>query len=330
MAKHRFVLIGHGGIARLYTRIIADIPNAEVCGVVGRNSARAQAFAVEQGIAVWGTNVGEVASRAQATAVIICTPNGAHYEGVVAAAAAGLHILCEKPLAIEPRHQAEMIKACRNNGVKLSVSYMRRFSEHLQWLRDSMNEGLLGRITVVDVTIKHFRSAAYYNSWHGTMAMDGGGPFIQQGSHIIDLALWLCGGYDKLLNAACFRTLYEIETEDHGYAVLSYRNGAVGMITASTACVGMSKESIEVTGTKGTVVVNYNGIVSCSVPELDAAVANLSNPDAGEQSLLMERLLVDFMQAIDVDRQPFITGESASLATELVTAIYAATKNFNI
>jgi predicted dehydrogenase len=323
LAQHRFVLIGHGGIARSYVRIIKDMPSAEVCGVAGRNRAKVQAFADEHGIAVYGTNIGEVASRAQATAALICTPNGAHYEGVMAAAAEGLHILCEKPLAIDPQHQAEMIKACRNYGVKLSVSYMRRFTPHMQWLRAAMDEGLLGRISVVDVTIKHFRSAAYYDSWHGTKAMDGGGPFIQQGSHIIDLALWLCEGYDKVLNAACFRILHDnIETEDHGYAVLKYRNGAVGMITASTACVGVSKESIEVSGTRGTVVVNYNGIISCSIPELEEAIANLSNPDAVEQSKLMECLLTDFLHAIEEDRQPFITGESASMATELVMAIY--------
>lgn len=323
MAKQRFMLIGHGGIAGAYARIIAGMQQVELCGVVGRSRDRAQVFANEHGIAVWGTEISEVAVRSEATAAIVCTPNGAHYEGVLAAAAAGLHILCEKPLAIDPRHQAEMIEVCRVNGVKLSVSYMRRFTGHMQWLRSAMAEGMLGRITVIDVTIKHFRSTAYYNSWHGTMDMDGGGPFIQQGSHIIDLALWLCDGYDKVLTATCFRTLHDIETEDHGYAVLKYRNGAVGMITASTSCVGVSKESIEVTGTKGTIVVNYNGIVSCSIPELDAAAANLTSSDTDEQSPLMELQLVDFLQAIEEDRQPFITGDSASKATELVSAIYA-------
>jgi UDP-N-acetyl-2-amino-2-deoxyglucuronate dehydrogenase len=322
--KHRIVLIGHGGIAKSYAGILAGMPHAEVCGVVGRDSARAQAFAAEHGIAAWGTDVAEVAASAQATAAIVCTPNGAHYEGVMAAAAAGLHCLCEKPLAIEPEQADAMIAACRDRGVKLSVSYMRRFTEHVQRLRAAVEAGRLGRITVVDVTLKHFRPAAYYNSWHGTKSMDGGGPFIQQGSHIVDMAVWLCGGYDRVLQAACFRTMHEIETEDHGYAVVSYRNGAIGMIEASTACVGVSQERIELSGTLGSVMLDFNGIVACTVPGLMEELIAPAHAAGGDQLKLMGCLLADFLDAIEQDREPFITGESAAAATKLINDIYAA------
>ncbi len=322
--EHRIVLIGHGGIAKCYAGIIAGLPHAEVCGVVGRDSARAQAFAAEHGIAAWGTDVADVAARARATVAILCTPNGAHYVGVMEAAAAGLHCLCEKPLAIEPQQAGAMIAACRDRGLKLSVSYMRRFTDHVQRLRAAMEAGRLGRITVVDVVLKHFRSAAYYESWHGTSEMDGGGPFIQQGSHIIDMAVWLCGGYDRVLQATCFRTLHDIETEDHGYAVVSYRNGAIGMIEASTACVGVSQERIEVSGTLGSVMLDFNGVISCTVPGLLEEWNVGADPAGGDQLKLMNELVQDFLAAIEQDREPFVTGESAAAATALISEIYAA------
>jgi len=322
-SKHRILLIGCGVIAAAYARIIADLPNAVICGVVGRRLDRAQAFAENYGIPIAGTEIGEVAARTSATAAVVCTPNGAHYEGVMAAAAAGLHCLCEKPLAIDPKHQAEMIASCRDKGVKLSVGYMRRFSGHMHWLRSAMENGRLGRIAVVDVTIKHYREPSYYDSWHGTTAMDGGGPFIQQGSHIIDLALWLCGGFDRVEQAVRYRVLHEIEAEDHGYAVVAYRNGAIGSITASTACVGTSRESIEVSGTEGTIVVDYDGIIDCTVPGLRMELP-IDTTEHDDNLSLMSILLTDLLLAIEEDRQPFVTGESGAAATELVAAIYAA------
>lgn len=314
---HRFLLIGHGIIAERYAAVLKALPHAEVCGVVGRNAERAWAFADRHDIGVYGTDIREVAKRTKATAAIVCTPNGAHEAGVLAAAEAGLHCLCEKPLAIEPARQTAMITACRAAGVKLGVSYMRRFSPHFRWLKQAMDDGLLGEIMVVDVTLKHYRPPSYYESWHGTKATDGGGPFMQQGSHIIDMALYLCGGYERVVQAVAFRLRHDIETEDHGYAVVSYRNGAVGLIEASTACAGTGSESIEVTGALGTIRADFNGIVSSSVLGLE-----VPGFAAGDVDGLFHELLIDFTAAIEEDRDPHITGESASVATKCIREIY--------
>ncbi|WP_426450293.1 Gfo/Idh/MocA family protein [Paenibacillus sp. S-38] len=319
MAAMKFVLIGHGSISRSYLEAFSKVPEAEIAGVVGRNPEKAVAFAAEHGIAVSGTELADVARRAAAEAVVVCTPNAVHYENVMEASRLGLHCLCEKPLHISPEKQAEMIASCRANGVKLGVSYMRRFISHMGYIKELVDSGALGRITVVDVTIKHWREAAYYNSWHGTYEHDGGGPFIQQGSHIIDLALWMCGGYREVLEAKRFKAIHEIETEDHGYAVIHYANGAVGMIEASTASKGMTKEILEISGTKGSIAANYHEIVTWEVPGLE-------KPDLAGDSpnpVLFERLAADFVRAVREDRPPFIDGESAKTATELITAIYA-------
>lgn len=318
MEKQRIVLVGHGGISQSYLKAFAGMESAVICGVVGRNLTKVQAYAREHGISVAGTSLEEVARRAEATAVVICTPNATHYEGVMEAARLGLHCLCEKPLHIDPVRQQEMVGACREHGVKLAVSYMRRLISHVRFVKELIDSGRLGRIMVMDVTIKHFRDKAYYQSWHGTYEHDGGGPFIQQGSHIIDMALWLGGGYRQVLSSTLFQVYHDIETEDHGYAVVQYGNGAVGMIEASTASIGMKKEMIELSGTKGSLSFNYGGITRFEVPGVELPVF------AGEEdnAVLFKRLAADFLKAIESGQEPFINGESAQLATELVQEIY--------
>jgi UDP-N-acetyl-2-amino-2-deoxyglucuronate dehydrogenase len=157
MQEHRFILIGHGVISKTYMEAISQIVNAEIVGVVGRNLNKVKAYAEEHGIHLYGTQLEEVAKQAEATAVIICTPNAAHYHAVMEASRLGLHCLCEKPLDISPAKQLEMIDSCKEKGVKLAVSYMRRFLNHIQFIKEVLDSGKLGRITVVDVTLKHFR-----------------------------------------------------------------------------------------------------------------------------------------------------------------------------
>ncbi|WP_438446447.1 Gfo/Idh/MocA family protein [Gorillibacterium sp. sgz5001074] len=315
----RFILVGHGTISAKYTAAIARFQDrAEIVGVVGRNPGKCEAYAREHGIPVWGTDLKEVAARSEATAAVICTPNALHYEGVMQASSLGLHCLCEKPLHIEPARQEEMIASCKQHGVMLAVSYMRRFIPHIRQIKAWMDEGRLGRITVVDAMMKHYRTKEYYDSWHGTWALDGGGPFIQQGSHLLDMVLWLAGGCEEVLEARTFRVYHDIETEDHGYAMLRYGNGAVGMIEASTASVGMKKEYVEITGTLGSVTADYEGILSLDIPGLE-----LPEAPPVENDGLFVSLVEDFLEALDTGRDPFITGESASRATELALAIYA-------
>lgn len=322
MKQHRFILIGHGNISTKYIaaiRSMAASASAMVVGVVGRSSDKVEAFAREHDIPHHGTNLSVVAEQSGATAAIICTPNALHHEGVLQAASLGLHCLCEKPLHISPELQQEMIRSCREHGVKLGVSYMRRLISHMQAIKELIDKGQLGRITVVDVMMKHYRPREYYDSWHGTNELDGGGPFMQQGSHIVDLAQWLCGGYEQVLEARRFQVYHEIETEDHGYAIVQYRNGAIGMIEASTASTGMKTEYIEISGTRGSIKADYERIISFDVPGVEPPA-----PSADESNArLFERLVADFVESMETGREPRIHGESAAEATEFIQAIYA-------
>jgi UDP-N-acetyl-2-amino-2-deoxyglucuronate dehydrogenase len=314
--QHRFILVGHGKISERYLEAISQIPNAEILGVVGRNTERAKQYADKHNLSVYGNKLKEVAAKAHATAVIICTPNAAHYEGVMEASQLGLHCICEKPLHISPAIQSEMIESCKEQGVKLGVSYMRRFLNHIQYIKELIDLGKMGQIKVMDVILKNYRPKEYYkDTWHGTYSLDGGGPFMQQGSHIIDMAIWFGGGYEEVLYSKMFQMVHDIETEDHGYAVVRYQNGSVGMIEASTATVGIDKAFIEISGTQGSITADYEQILSFNVPGVEL-------PEFEKDTPVFESLINDFIHAIETDAEPFISGESSKTATELIVKVY--------
>lgn len=314
---HRFVIIGPGYISRRYVEKISTMHHASVAAVVGRNADRTRRYAKQHGITAYGTDLKSVVNEIHPQSAIICTPNALHHEGVIAAANLGLHCLCEKPLDVSRQRQHSMIDACRRNGVKLGVAYIHRFHNHMQYIENAIKSGMLGDILVVDATMKIYRAPEYYtkSSWHGTRTLDGGGPFIQQGSHLVDMVLWLAGGYLEVLEARRFNILHDIEVEDHGYAVIEFKSGAVGMVQVSTACMGMTRQTIEISGSKGNIFTDLSKIIRYNID-------GQTQPEFEPDEDLFSQLINDFIKAVETDREPFVTGESAMAATELVLDIY--------
>jgi predicted dehydrogenase len=312
-----FLIIGPGYISQRYVDKIAALENARVVAVVGRHPDKTRRYAQRHNIAVYGTDLESVVNEAHPEAAIICTPNALHHDTVLAAAGLGIHCLCEKPLDISRERQNEMIDTCRRKSVVLAVAYIHRFHRHLQYTKSLIESGALGKILVVDAAVKLYRAPGYYaeSSWHGTWGIDGGGPFIQQGSHVVDLILWLAGEYEEVLAAKSFSVFHDIEVEDHGYAVIRYKSGAVGMIEASTACRGVNQQIIEVIGTKGHVTADLEKIIRFEVE-------GSSLPERELEEDVFTQLLNDFIESIELNREPFVTGESAKATTELILDIY--------
>lgn len=317
--NQRVILIGYGNMGKHYASVINEIDGMEVVAVAGRNAQKAEALAKERGIGFHGADIRKLAAESRATMALVCTANAAHYEGVKEAAECGLHVLCEKPLHIDPVKQNEMIDICRLNGVKLGVCYRLRMMEHLRYVKDFLASGGLGKILVIDTYIKLWRDDDYYtgSSWHGTLDIDGGGPFIQQGSHFIDLAVWFGNGFKRVISSDLFTLLHPIKAEDHGYAVVEYGNGAAGLIQASTICKGAQSfnSKIEISGTKGSIYLDNLSIILWEVDDAD-------NPQIAYKGDVFDKQLIDFVDAIENNREPIINGEDAKTSVELIDQIY--------
>ena len=263
-------------------------------------------------------------------AVILATPNGLHHEGAIQAAKLGKHVLTEKPLDINRANMDSMITACHTAGVKLGVTYQHRMSPDNQTIKNLIDAGTLGRIFSADFTVYCWRDQAYYDSgeWRGGWAIDGGGPFIQQACHQVDLYVWFFGMPTKVLSMTD-RFLHDIEVEDHGVGLFRHENGMIGtFITSTTAYPGFDPVFTIITE-KGTIVMENGRITGWHIEDMEnpsiepeGALHSGAASAAVTDTALHEAIVEDFIDAVADDREPIVNGESARLTTELILQIY--------
>jgi len=323
--KIKFIIIGSGNIAGTYQSAIGNIENAELIGIVSNKMTKTAKF----------SHLPSFKSLAdidvEFDAVIVCTPNGHHHVSAIEAASLGKHVLCEKPIDISLDSIDQMITSCKENKVKLGVAYQRRFSSDNPIVKQLIDENKLGKIFSVDLAVKNYRDDGYYNSapYRGTYKIDGGGPFMQQASHYIDLYYWYFGKPNKLVSKlATF--VHDIEVEDHGAAICIHDSGMIGTITASTATKPGFPAKMEIYSDKGFLILENDVITQWDIeglenPSLQQANKNMHTGAATasvEDSTNHELIIKDFIEAIEKDKNALITGESARNATEIILEIY--------
>jgi predicted dehydrogenase len=250
-----FALIGCGKIADKHLHVLTHLPGARLVACVDERPERAEERAAKAG----GTaRVARTCAEALATpgvdAVTICTPSGSHAQIAVEAAAAGKHVIVEKPLALTLDEADRMIDACDAAGVKLFVVKQNRYNRPVQALRRALEAGRLGRVFLGGARVLWHRDQRYYDSeaWRGTWEQDGG-VITNQASHHIDLLLWMMGDVVSVF-ATGARVLHDIETEDTATVLLKFRHGAAATVQATTCAQPRDVEgSIAIFGTRGTV-----------------------------------------------------------------------------
>ena len=248
-------ILGSGSIARIHVDALAGLEDARLVAVAGRNPATSRELADLAG-AQTEDSVEALVRRADVDAVLVATPSGAHLDPVMAAIRAGKHVLCEKPMEVESARVFSMIERAREAGILLGGFFPMRFGAGAHAVKRALEEGRFGRLVSLGARVKWWRDAAYYrdSSWRGTWALDGGGALMNQGIHALDLLQWF-GGSPEMVSAFTGTLAHpEIEVEDTLSAILKWKSGAIGTITASTACHPGLDLSIEVSGDAGTAV----------------------------------------------------------------------------
>jgi len=335
--KVRFGIVGAGMIANYHAEAIRTVPQAELVAVCGTNPARTKAFADKRGIAAY-TDLDTFLAQAPIDAVTIATPTGLHEAVAVPAAKAGKHILCEKPLDVTPEKSQAIITACRQAGVILAPVFQYRFGHGAITVKKALDAGRFGKLLLVSGRIKWWRSQEYYDSgaWRGTWDLDGGGCLMNQSIHTIDLMLHFGGKPEQVFGYTATRTHTGIEVEDNACAVLRYENGALGVIEASTSCAPGFPLRIEVSGERGTAIIEGDTIIDWRFADTDpgdaAILAQIGGRALGSgasdpKAISTEghRLQIeDMTRAILTGTPPAIDGAEAKTPVELICGIYAS------
>lgn len=336
MDKIRFGIVGCGVIAPWHARAIHNIDEAELVACCDIIPERAQKLAADFGAARTYIDHRELLAADDIDAVCVCTPSGLHGLVTIDAAAAGKHVMCEKPVEITLPKIDAMIKACREANVKLGVIFQRRTSALWQRVKAAVDSGCLGKIVLGDAYLKYFRSQEYYDSgdWRGTWELDGGGALMNQGVHIVDILRWVMGPVESIF-AHADHLARNIEVEDTACAVLKYANGAFGVLEGTTSVIGMDHR-LEIHGDKGTIVIEGENVVKWNVPDAccqgaaaPAQDVKIGTAAADPKAIATEGhqvLIHDLCRAIKEDRDPLVTGEEARNSVEVILGVYESAR----
>ena len=326
-------LIGGGNITETHARAARAIPGVEVSAIHGTNAEKIARLCREHGGTPYQDFDAFLKHRPM-DLVIIGSPSGLHATQGIAAARSGLHVLTEKPIEISTARADALIAAAGQSRVQLGVIFQDRLKPHIRQLKNWLDQGLLGRLLIVDARVKWYRPPEYYanSRWRGTLALDGGGALINQGVHTVDLLLWLLGDVVRV-QARIGTLLHKIEAEDTAAAILEFASSALGILHATTAAYPGYPRRVEISGTEGTVILEHDHIIAANLRSTPAAVESAAideNQSASSAAVTDFRghqaVLEDFLQAIQQHRAPACDGLEGRRSIALVEAIYRAAK----
>jgi len=301
---------------------------------ITREGTGADDFPIGENVALY-TDIDEFLVHPGLETVHITTPSGLHRDSIVKAAAAGKHIVCDKPLEVTVAKIDESIDACAKAGVALSVNFQQRYNPHVAKLKDAVDRGFLGDIVAGIMEAKLYRDPEYYteSSWHGSMALDGGAALINQGIHYIDLIQWLMKSPPvRVKKGIAERLLHTyIEGEDFGYGELELDNGAELTILGGTCFRPGIDQRFEIRGTRGFAVI-VDGIVTQAYwdcrdqtdyfGKVEKVAFSGGKPIMGLENHI--RYFSAFYTALREGDPIPVTGEEARRSTEIILGIYKA------
>lgn len=328
-------LVGCGRIARRHASILRDLAGVRFAAVADTTASRAEAFAQEYGARAY-TSLAELIEREKPDLVTVCTPSGNHSEQVLLAARAGVrNIIVEKPMALRLEDADAMIAECDRRGARLMVVKQNRYNLPIKKLREAMDHGRFGKLVLGAVRVRWCRRQDYYDqdSWRGTWASDGG-VFANQASHHVDMLVDLMGEVASVRALTATR-LVRIEAEDTGVALLSFRNGALGVLEATTAARPEDLEgSISILGENGTVEVGGFAMNEMKVwrfsnpgPEDDGVLDRYRSNPPDVYGFGHHEFLEHAIDAIRTGGPSPVDGREGRRSLEVITAIYESAES---
>ena len=252
--KFRVALVGCGRISANHLESLQRHAERAELVAVCDNRPEALARAVAKTGARGFERLDDLLAESDADLVVLCTPSGLHPRQAVKVAQSGRHVLTEKPMATKWDEGLEMVRACRDAGVKLFVVKQNRLNATLQRLKKAIDDKRFGRIHMVTVNVFWTRPQSYYDDapWRGRWDLDGG-AFMNQASHYVDMVDWLVGPVDNV-HAYTATQARDIEAEDSGVMSLRLRAGGLASIAVTMLTFPKNLEgSVTVLGERGTV-----------------------------------------------------------------------------
>lgn len=327
--RRRVGVIGLGMAAAPHARSLLDLADrVEVAGGFSPSAERRSAFAARYGLPV-AERAEDLLDDPTVSAILLLTPPDTHAALVARCAAAGKHVLLEKPLDATPEGTRAVVETMERAGLTLGVVLQHRFRAAAERLAAVLRDGTLGRPLSAAVAVRWWRDAAYYaQPGRGMKARDGGGVLLTQAIHTLDLFVSLFGLPQQVASFAATSGLRpHIDTEDVVVAALRYENGLLATIDATTVAYPGFPERIEIAGTAGSAVLSGDRLEVRShsgetirAGEAGGTLGGGADPMAFP-NLHHRAVLADFLDALDEGRAPRVDGREALKVHRLIEAM---------
>ena len=315
----RWGLIGCGDIARKRVApALRDHPDCEFVAVCRAQADQAEGFAKEFGATQWYPNWHELIGNEAIDAVYIATPVHLHATQTIAAARAGKHVLCEKPMAMNLAECDRMIDTARENGVTLGVAYYRHFYPLVRRIREILESGEIGRAVIAQINAFEWfdPTPEHPRHWLIERQLSGGGPMFDFGCHRIEVLIHLFGKIVRV-NSLLSNSVLDRTVEDTATALFEFEAGAQAVLSVSHA-VSEPSDTLDIFASRGSIHVPAlnDGAITIRTgagtrDEIHAPVANLHLP-----------LIDDFVRAVIDKREPEVDGGLGREVARVEAAIY--------
>lgn len=328
--KTRIAIVGLGMAVTPHARGLLDLADSlEVAHAFSPSRERRDAFAAQYPSFPLCDSLEAILDDPSVEAVAVLSPANTHRDIALRCAAAGKHVLMEKPLDVSTAKAVEMVETCRTAGVRLGVVLQHRFRPAGMRLAELLRSGELGAIVGCSTSIRLWRpQQGYYDQpGRGSLARDGGGVLMSQGIHTLDLMLSLAGPIEQVTGFATTTPVHRMETEDMVCAAARFANGAFGTIDATTAAYPGFPERIDLTCERGTaslagtaLLVQFHDGRKVEIEPDRSAGGTGADPMAFPHDY-HRAVMADFVDAVRRGRDPKVTGEEALRVHRLIDAL---------
>jgi len=351
MEKLRTAIVGCGKVTNLHAAALKNLETSDFRAVCSRTQAKADSYAAKYGVQGYA-DLAEMIQAQDIQVLLVCTPHPNHVEPTVTAAASGVHVLVEKPLASSLADCDQMIEAAQKAKVKLGTICQRRFAAPCQRIRQAIDRGKIGRPILGTVYMLGWRDQGYYESdpWRGRWKEEGGGVLVNQAPHQLDLLQWFMGPIKELYGMWGNLNHPYIEVEDTAVAVIRFQSGALGNILVSNSQNPALFGKVMVHGDNGASIgvqtdggaMFIAGMTTINEPPLNdiwtvpgevEMLAQWRKEDTEEFNSVNpmehyhEKQIEDFLCAVLEDREPLITGEDGRRTVEIFTGLYRSQRD---
>lgn len=310
---------GHGFS---YLNSLLQLPEVEVAAIADENYSRVEAAVTKNGLAYYA-DYNELLAIPDIQAVVICSENANHAKHTIAAARAGKHVICEKPLGVSVAEMEQMIAECEQHGVKLFTAFPCRYLAAVAKAKEAVERGDIGEI----LAIKGTNRGSMPGRWFVEPELSGGGALLDHTVHVMDLMNWFTGS--KVTEVYAYAaTLFheELKVDDAGMIHVKFENGAVGVIDTSWSRLKgfptWGDVTMEIIGEKGTISVDSfaqkNELYSVEVGR-GQYLSWADNMDF--------HMIRSFVQALLEDKPAPVSGVDGLRSTEVALAGYASVKS---